>query len=439
MHRPWIPLLFALSTSLSGFAGADAKLAFGLEGPIDLPGPCADLLVVQGLTERVVPTGGPSVIGKPTLLSLHRNLGIAVAFDGSLQGGLAKAFQFNAGNSPLRFNRADTSGDGLIDIVTVNTSSNRLTVARQVEPGQFQPAEILPVGTSPRAVLELPAQSGGERSSLAAIMGASAELWVLKPTGASNFALDQRLNVAPWPTELASADLNGDGLHDLVITHLTSSVVTIAFQGQDGRFTTPTTVSAIAPMNSLVLGDFNADGDTDIAVAGSSTATIQVYFNNGGGGFAGSQTIATGQGTSDLHTADLDRDGDLDFVVANAGRARITVAQRESNGTYTIEEIPLPFDPGRIEILDFSGDGRKDIVLAHATDAELYTLLNETIGEACPGDVNGDLRVDLRDLNTVLSEYGGLSGGGDANADGSIDLADLNLILSNFGAVCGET
>jgi len=51
-----------------------------------------------------------------------------------------------------------------------------------------------------------------------------------------------------------------------------------------------------------------------------------------------------------------------------------------------------------------------------------------------PGDVNGDLRVDLADLALVLSDFGA-SGAfpGDLDGDGDVDLEDLSRVLSYYG------
>lgn len=56
----------------------------------------------------------------------------------------------------------------------------------------------------------------------------------------------------------------------------------------------------------------------------------------------------------------------------------------------------------------------------------------------CPGDGNGDLRVDFIDLNLVLGFFGvsGMNVPGDVNQDCVVDFLDLNLVLSEFGAVC---
>lgn len=57
----------------------------------------------------------------------------------------------------------------------------------------------------------------------------------------------------------------------------------------------------------------------------------------------------------------------------------------------------------------------------------------------CPGDLNGDARVDLGDLSILLVHFG--TGGatyadGDLNGDGAVDLSDLSGLLVLFGSQC---
>lgn len=54
----------------------------------------------------------------------------------------------------------------------------------------------------------------------------------------------------------------------------------------------------------------------------------------------------------------------------------------------------------------------------------------------CTGDLTGDDRIDLADLNLVLANFGQATPDGDANADGTVDLADLNTVLAAFGQNC---
>ncbi len=58
----------------------------------------------------------------------------------------------------------------------------------------------------------------------------------------------------------------------------------------------------------------------------------------------------------------------------------------------------------------------------------------------CPGDTNGDLMVDVDDLNAILSNWLVNVGVGSpldlANDDGIVDVDDLNVVLGNWQAAC---
>ena len=64
----------------------------------------------------------------------------------------------------------------------------------------------------------------------------------------------------------------------------------------------------------------------------------------------------------------------------------------------------------------------------------------------CPGDINGDGRVDLEDLQLLLAAYGTYEGDADYIAaadiapegapDGRIDLNDLQRLLAYYGTIC---
>lgn len=62
-----------------------------------------------------------------------------------------------------------------------------------------------------------------------------------------------------------------------------------------------------------------------------------------------------------------------------------------------------------------------------------------TVGELCPGDINGDRVVDLSDLAGLLANFG-MSGRttpqGDLTGDGDVDLSDLAGMLAEFGNSC---
>ncbi len=58
----------------------------------------------------------------------------------------------------------------------------------------------------------------------------------------------------------------------------------------------------------------------------------------------------------------------------------------------------------------------------------------------CPGDLDGDMDIDLADLSQLLSNYGMTAGAeyedGDLDGDGDVDLSDLSALLAVYGTTC---
>jgi hypothetical protein len=153
---------------------------------------------------------------------------------------------------------------------------------------------------------------------------------------------------------VALGDVDGDGLFDLFITHLTSEQHTLWKLGPRGRFRDRSTDSKLHTPKwrgtgfGTVLADFDHDGAPEVAlVHGRVTRTAgdayrplgghwgayaernQLLVNDGTGRFRDASTAnpdlcGTPNVARGLAVGDLDRDGALDVVLTTvAGRARV--------------------------------------------------------------------------------------------------------------------
>jgi hypothetical protein len=86
-------------------------------------------------------------------------------------------------------------------------------------------------------------------------------------------------------------------------------------------------------------------------------------------------------------------------------------------------------------------DGRQnplrdtEVVSWTPTSEEMEELAG-LIDFGCPGDGNGDGRVDQADLDLVLLYWGQASSDGDLDHDAFVGQGDLDLVLLHWGAVC---
>ncbi|MEJ7912927.1 MAG: VCBS repeat-containing protein, partial [Chitinophagaceae bacterium] len=129
---------------------------------------------------------------------------------------------------------------------------------------------------------------------------------------------------------LAAADLNGDGLEDMVIGGSVSKSLTLLLQQRNGSFTEKAVlrdkmVKGREDMG-IVLFDADMDGDADVYIAGggfegqpnSETYQDKLYINDGKANFSIDSIALPKNFTSKscVRAADYDKDGDLDLFLA---------------------------------------------------------------------------------------------------------------------------
>src|SRR5439155_21534074 len=142
-------------------------------------------------------------------------------------------------------------------------------------------------------------------------------------------------------TEVQRADLNGDGVLDLVADMPQAGRVVVALGAGDGTFGPSTDLIAGSWPVSGAIADFNGDGILDIAIVNSDEVGlyrggISIFLGDGTGGFGPKQLFSIGQGGTpqSIVAADVDRDGKIDLVTANEQLGRFSVLHGVGDGTF---------------------------------------------------------------------------------------------------------
>lgn len=187
-------------------------------------------------------------------------------------------------------------------------------------------------------------------------------LWIVRQTLEPVYLAGFPTAVRVYTTSIfavSSADLNGDGIPDLVATTDDLRLVTFLGKG-DGSFTEH--AMAVPRKSPLVVGDFTGDGKPDVVVKTSSPAVL-LYAGNGDGTLNQPLSIPLAQVADTFTAADLDGDGKLDLILAEG--ASLDVELGTGSGGFThASTIALPDAPSRPLIADLDGDGQPDVAVA---------------------------------------------------------------------------
>jgi hypothetical protein len=179
--------------------------------------------------------------------------------------------------------------------------------------------------------------------------------------GDGTFDPDYGVQIGSSSSMVAGADLNDDGIIDLV----DADAITHVLIGTGGGQFKPA-VAYESRGNELVIADVDEDGDPDVATADGSLQHVWIMRNKGNGTFTersypGEQIpeYLTGNG---IDIGDLDGDGNLDLAVSDAQGQDVGVFYGRGDGTFRPEiRYGVQYDFGDVNVADYDGDGRPDI------------------------------------------------------------------------------
>lgn len=206
----------------------------------------------------------------------------------------------------------------------------------------------------------MPRSSSSSRIPCAALVALLASLAAAVPAAEAAMTFTRTdIAVGDQPSGVETADLNVDGLDDIVVANRASNTVSILLGQADGTFAqavgSPLAVAGGPSAIDLGNLDGNTDGDgnpirNDLVVTSAATDQVRVLLNDADGGngleltLSGGAAIAVGDAPSAVAAwqdsggggpIDLDGDGDNDLVVANQGSGTVTVLLNSGTGTFT--------------------------------------------------------------------------------------------------------
>jgi len=141
------------------------------------------------------------------------------------------------------------------------------------------------------------------------------------------------------------------------------------------------------------LADFNNDGKPDIAVvcygdpSVGDDGGVSILLGNGDGTFQPATKLTAGKKPTRIATGDFNSDGKSDLLVVRAGDANVgdngdaTIFLGNGDGTFSPGQVLAPGkNPSAVAVSDLNGDHRTDLIFANSTDNSVAILLGNGDG-----------------------------------------------------------
>ena len=265
--------------------------------------------------------------------------------------------------APAAFELADLDGNGILDLVVALDGA----VSVSFGTGGRLIADPADPAFSPNIDLISPPKFGSPRLSVG--IGAA--------------------------TSLAIADLDGDGVLDVLLAGLEGEVAACVGNG-DGSLQAPRRLALLADVPlRLEAADLNGDARIDVVVGTSASASsptdpvdaIQILLGSSDGSTRGSLRLALSQPAPAIALADLDQDATPDLITAELGGLRVRAGTGrgdfEPDGPLTASGAGHGLT-SQLAVGDVNRDGRSDLVLAGGPAPVVEVFLGTAEGVLLP-------------------------------------------------------
>ncbi len=355
------PVPYRAGTGLSGIdASSGSPVVQSLEG-------------TSGVAAASFTTGAPV-----DLVATNSGSDAVAVLAGLGQGRFANPVALPTVNTGLEVLRvADLNRDGVSDLVILGGEGVSIELGNGE--GGFAPPVTYNAGSEPSGLAVADIDRDGRPDLL--IGNAVGDVLILTGNGDGTF---RPFEPVKQFIALAVADLKGDGVSDFVFANQSLSKVTVVYgatkQSSASRQVVGTQATGLLAPGAVKAADMNGDGIPDLIVANSGGNDVLIYPGLGDGQFGppigGTEGFAVGTDPTGLTVADLN--GQPDLLVSNTGSNDITVLLGQGTGsTWTMTDGPrltAGYGPVATAVGDFNHDGKLDIAVSNSQSNNVTSL-----------------------------------------------------------------
>ena len=354
--------------------------------------------------------------------------------------------------APYKITTGDLDGDGDVDVAATTTDDDSfdgdVLVLLNDGTGAMLEGPTIEAGGLPEHLDAADFDLDGDDDLVWQIRGASGEdVGVALSNGDGTFAPPQLLDVTDCELgQITAADMDGDGDPDVLLPHDwpygcdNADLVMILPSDGDGTFGSTIEVETAATPDVAIGADLDGDGLNDVVTAHTIVlpgTDLSVALNQGDGTFAPPVEIDSGEGHEEIAAADLDGDGDIDLATVDIFDGATVFLNDGSGTSFDVRDLLGEDFWGGLQALavavgDIDNDGHPDVTVANRDGSDVAVWFNNGDTTFQPNALHYGVNTDVSDIELA-----------DFNGDGLLDVAVPNAtpdadrgvsIVLNLGA-----
>lgn len=356
---------------------------------------------------------------------------------------------------------ADVDEDGDIDIITLTSLQNRMSVFINDGTGSYTGPTNYTTANSFQ--VEAKDVDGDGSIDLVTSNNNANMMSVFINNGSSSGTFASKVdygNGSSWNGKaLTTGDIDNDGDEDVLIDIIVGGAVDsiqVFLNDGDGTFTVTDGISTTGGFEQLKMADI--DGDEDLDLIGVSTELEQLWSwkNDGTGSFSANTNSSVTGSSLQFVLANFNGNGPIDAITTDQADDEISIITEDNSFLFALNALPVNQTvgdgPTAIASSDLDGDGDIDVVLSNANDTNLSILINNGSASFTESnyetgstyanyislaDVDGDGDLDIIAGNqdgtmSVIKNYSGGNVSSISPAHGALDLVASTNIAIKF-------